>query len=149
MDVDGLPDVAEVECPRGADRGHRTPGREQRVHLRFSDDEHRDVREAAVRAGVTVAGFCADAAFAVARGTGAAGTLAEAASRHAELGQVQRELFAARTAVIRTGTNLNQAVAALNATGTAPVWLDRAVARCERALDQLDAVAANIHRHLR
>ncbi|MFB9187119.1 hypothetical protein ACFFX1_54115 [Dactylosporangium sucinum] len=69
-------------------------------------------------------------------------------TRH-ELAELQRDLFAARTAVIRTGTNLNQAVAALNATDEAPVWLGLAVARCERALGQLDAVVGEVDRRLR
>jgi hypothetical protein len=66
-----------------------------------------------------------------------------------ELAELQRELFAARTAVIRTGTNLNQATAALNATGEAPAWLDRAVERCGQSLRQLDAVTVEIDRRLR
>ena len=47
------------------------------------------------------------------------------------------------------GTNLNQAVAALNATGQAPVWLERAVALSATAAERLDAVVSRIHRRLR
>ena len=46
-----------------------------------------------------------------------------------ELAELQRELFTARNAVNQTGVNLNQAVAALNATGQPPVWLEHAVSR--------------------
>lgn len=147
-------DVATAERAtvpvRGADRRHRSPGREFRVNLRFDAGEHHDVVIAAVRAGLTSTGFCADAALAAARGIAAPGGLMRGVGvTRQELAGLQRELFAARTAVIRTGTNLNQAVAVLNATGVAPVWLDHAVARCDRWLDQLDAVVGDIDRRLR
>lgn len=56
------------------------------------------------------------------------------------------KLMASETQLRRVGTNLNQAVAELNTTGRAPVWLaevvgkvDRAVARNEEAADELAA----------
>jgi hypothetical protein len=135
---------------RGSDRRHQFPGRKQRVNLRFDANEHRDVATAAARSGLTPAGFCANAAVAAARGAAAPGGLVcgTGVTRY-ELAELQRDLFAARTAVIRTGTNLNQATAALNATGEAPAWLDQAVRRCERSLGQLDAVVAEVDRRLR
>jgi len=139
-----------VPVVRGSDRRHQFPGRQQRVNLRFDANEHREVASAAARSGLTPAGFCANAALAAARGTTAPGSLvAGAGVTRYELAELQRELFAARTAVIRTGTNLNQATAALNATGEAPAWLDHAVKRCERSLDQLDAIVSDIDRRLR
>jgi hypothetical protein len=99
---------------------------------------------------MTPTGFCADAALAAARGTNGPSALANGGGiTRAELAALQRDLFAARTAVGRVGTNLNQAVAALNATGEPPVWLGRAVARCCRVLEQVDAAAAAIDRRLR
>ena len=99
---------------------------------------------------MTVTGFCALAALAVARRESAA--LGEAGDGSGigveELAEMQRELFAARNAVNRTGVNLNQAVAQLNATGQPPVWLEHAVNRVTRAVDQVDAVAAQIHRRV-
>ncbi|GAA4733867.1 hypothetical protein [Phytohabitans rumicis] len=135
---------------RGSDRRHQFPGRHQRVNLRLDATEYQDVAAAAARSGVTPAGFSANSALAAARGTAAPGSLVSGTrvTRY-ELAEVQRKLFAARTAVIRTGTNLNQATAALNATGEPPAWLDRAVKRCERSLDQLDALVADIDRRLR
>lgn len=65
-----------------------------------------------------------------------------------ELAALQRELFAARTAVNRTGVNLNQAVAALNATGQPPAWLEHAVNRVTRAVAEVDTVVAQLHRRL-
>ncbi|GIJ29489.1 hypothetical protein Vqi01_46510 [Micromonospora qiuiae] len=135
---------------RGVDRRHQFPGRQHRINLRLDDTEHRDIVTAAARTGLTPTGFCANAALAAARGTTAPGSLITGTGvTRAELAAVQRELFAARTAVVRTGTNLNQATAALNATGETPVWLDHAVKRCERAIDRLDAVVAEIHQRLR
>ena len=149
--VDALGDTASAEprTAKGSDRRHQFPGRRQRVNLRFDDYEHRDVQLAAARAGLTTTGFCAHAALAAARGTAAPGGLISGTGvTRAELAALQRELFAARTAIVRTGTNLNQAMAAFNATGEAPGWLGRAVKRCERSLDLLDAIVTEIDRRL-
>lgn len=64
------------------------------------------------------------------------------------LAQAQVELAALRTAVVRVGTNLNQAVAALHATGEAPVWLGQVVEQCGRALAAIDDAASRLHRRL-
>jgi hypothetical protein len=65
------------------------------------------------------------------------------------LAELQVELFDARVAVGRIGTNLNQGVAALNATGVAPDWLPKAAALCERRMARIDVVVGLIHRRLR
>ncbi|HEU4422778.1 MAG TPA: hypothetical protein VFR67_09610 [Pilimelia sp.] len=65
------------------------------------------------------------------------------------MARLQAELFDARVAVVRIGTNLNQAVAALHATGEAPDWLPRVAAACERRMARLDAVIARVDRRLR
>ncbi|WP_213454912.1 hypothetical protein [Rhizomonospora bruguierae] len=149
MDTRTRAATGDTPSPRGADRRHQFPGRRQRINLRLDDTEHGDVVAAASRAGLTPTGFCADAALAAARGNTAPGSLiAGTGVTRAELATLQRELFAARTAITRTGTNLNQATAALNATGEAPVWLDHAVRRCVQALDKLDALVADIDRRL-
>ena len=64
------------------------------------------------------------------------------------LAEVQVELATLRTAVVRVGTNLNQAVAALHATGEAPVWLRHVVEQCGRALAAVDDAASRVHRRL-
>jgi hypothetical protein len=74
--------------------------------------------------------------------------LADAQYRE-ELARLQRQLFASRTAVVRFGTNVNQAVAALNATAEAPEWMDRAVALAGKSIQQLDEVIAEVDRRLR
>jgi hypothetical protein len=58
------------------------------------------------------------------------------------------ELNHARTLVGRFGTNVNQAVAALHATGEAPLALGRAVEVCTRAADRLDQVVSRLQRRL-
>jgi hypothetical protein len=98
---------------------------------------------------MTVTGFCALAALAVARRRlGEPGRVGEAPAGVEDLAELQRELFAARNAVNRTGVNLNQAVAALNSTGRPPVWLEHAVQRVRRAVAEVDTVVPRIHRRL-
>lgn len=129
--------------PRG------TSVRDQRLTPRFTEAELSAIQAAADAAQMTVTGFCALAALAVARRTpGEPGNAGEAPAGVEELAELQRELFAARTAVNRTGVNLNQAVAQLNSTGAPPVWLQHAVQRVTRAVAEVDTVVARIHRRL-
>jgi len=116
-----------------------------RLTPRFSDEELDAIRDAAEAADMTLTGFCALAALAVARRQFAA---APSGPSRDELADLQRQLFAARVAVNRVGVNLNQAVAELNTTGAAPVWLKQAVARSVRAVEELDVVVSLIHRQL-
>lgn len=141
--------LAEPSAPRGSDRRHTFPGRQRRINLRFGPEEERAVDAAAARCGMTPTGFCADAALAVARNLAAPGDNRAGGVTQAELAGLQRDLFATRTAVGRVGTNLNQAVAQFNATGEPPVWLDRVVAICGRALEAVDAATSAVHRRMR
>jgi hypothetical protein len=127
-----------------ASRDRRTPRRSHRINPSFSPAEYADIVAAAHREGLTPTGFCARAALAVARGAPA-----PERARFEALAALQAELFDARTAVVRTGVNLNQAVAALNTTGSPPPWLVRATQHCERSLQGLDDVVDAIHRRLR
>ena len=123
--------------------------RDQRLTPRFTEAELSAIRGAAEAAQMTLTGFFALAALAVARRRrGEAGRAGEAPAGVKELAELQRELFAARNAVNRTGVNLNQAVAALNSTGQPPVWLERAVSRVVDAVGEVDTVVARIHRRL-
>ncbi|WP_189082739.1 hypothetical protein, partial [Mangrovihabitans endophyticus] len=101
---------------------------------------------AAAAAGLTPTGFLAEAGLAAARGIERPAGLDPLREALAEL---QAELFDVRTAVGRIGTNLNQAVAALNATGTAPDWLARAAALCEQRMARVDETIALVDRQLR
>lgn len=129
---------------RGRDRQHRFPGREYRLTPRFARDELADIEAAAAAVGMTPTGFCAEAAASTARGIRSAALNADRAT----FADLQTALFEARVAVGRIGTNLNQAVAALNATGVAPEWLERAAVLCERRLARLDEVIGRVDRRL-
>ena len=61
---------------------------------------------------------------------------------------VLEELVQARLALRRYGVNVNQAVAALNSGGQAPVWLEQAVAGSDRAVARVDAATAALTRRL-
>jgi hypothetical protein len=123
----------------------RAPGRGRTAA--FTDAEYAALAAAARRVGLTPTGFCAQAALAATTDPGLTSPggpdpRVEAAA------QVQVELAALRAAVTRVGTNLNQAVAALNARGEAPVWLRHVVEQCGRALGAVDEAASRVHRRL-
>jgi hypothetical protein len=94
--------------------------RDRRLTPRFTEAELSAIQAAADAAQMTVTGFCALAALAVARRRPGEGRAGEAPARAEELAELQRELFAARNAANRTGVNLNQAVAQLNSASRAP-----------------------------
>jgi len=97
---------------------HRFPARGRRITARLDDTELAAIELAAGRAGLTPTGYV--------------GALAE--------------LMAARTQLRRFGTNVNQAVAALHATGEAPEWLAQAVGVTARAMRRVDAAAEALMR---
>ena len=120
--------------------------RRWRISPSFNDDEHAAITSAATRMGLTPTGYVATAALAAARQHGG---VVVGEERLEQLAGLQAELFDARTALNRVGGNLNQAVAALNATGQAPVWLASAVRLVVRAITALDQVVTKIDRRLR
>jgi hypothetical protein len=133
----------------GRDRRHQSPRRRRTVAAAFTDAEYAALAAAARRVGLTPTGFCAQAALASAESP-ANGTLPPigADPRMEALAQTQVELAALRTAVVRVGTNLNQAVAAMQAKGEAPVWLRHVVEQCGRALAAIDDTASQLHGRL-
>jgi hypothetical protein len=150
------PHTAHRTVPRaraGRDRDHQFPGRGWRAGPSFNDDERAAIVTAAKQADLTPTGFIAHAALAHARGecatgTGAGGGAASGGDGYETLRQVLGELFETRTALNRVGTNLNQAVAALNATGQPPVWLADAVRLVTRAVTTVDETASGVGRRL-
>jgi hypothetical protein len=111
------------------------------MNLRLDEAEYEVLYAAAARVGLTPTGYAAAAAVAAARG----GSVADQAS----LRNVQLELMQAHTQLRRFSTNVNQAVAALNATGQAPEWLESAVALCRRVSQRLFELIERIDRQLR
>ncbi|MEN3308857.1 MAG: hypothetical protein V7603_5059 [Micromonosporaceae bacterium] len=137
--------AARVRGAGGRDRTHHRPGRPHRVNARFNAGELAELAAAATAVGMTPTGFVAEAALAAARGV----PPASLDPTRENLAALQAELFDARVAVGRIGTNLNQAVTSLNATGDAPDWLARAAALCERRMQRLDDVIAAVDGQLR
>lgn len=134
---------AEVGGQRLRQRAHRAPGRRRAVKVLYDDAEYALVRAAAAMVGLTPTGFVAGAGVAAA---------SPAAGQSGPVGAVDRavlaELMAARTQVRRVGTNLNQALVVLHATGVAPGWLRVAVDRCEHAVQRLDGVTLALAQRL-
>jgi hypothetical protein len=138
----------KVGAPRaGRDRRHESPRRSRHITAAFTDAEYAAIATAARRVGLTPTGFCAHVAFAAAT-TGVTAPAGLADPRVEALAQLQGELAALRTSVVRIGTNLNQAVAVLNTRGEAPVWLRHVVEQCGRALGAVDDAASRVHRRL-
>ena len=133
-------DAAQLTRPRGRDRTHRGLGRPHRLNARLSDAELAEIETAAAAAGMTPTGFLTEAGLAAARG--APPTSLD--PMRESLALLEVELFDARVAVGRIGTNLNQAVAALNVTGQAPAWLERVAWLCEQRMLRVDAVISRI-----
>ena len=153
-EVDGVGQVAEVNGNgvaelelAGRRRDSDVTRRNCRLTPRFSAMEKAEIELAAASVGMTVTGFCAEAALTAARRM----PMSYGAAQDREaLARLQRQLFEARTAVNRFGNNVNQAVAALHATGQPPVEaLAHATALCTRAVRNLDLLVDELHRRLR
>jgi hypothetical protein len=149
--VEGV-DVADAKAHAddflpGRRRGRDGTRRLLRLTPRLSVQERAEVDAAAEALGMSVNGFAAEAVLAVARRLPM--SYGAALDREA-LARLQRELFAARTAVNRFGSNVNQAVAALHSTGQLPMEaLTHATALCSRAVHHLDGLIDEVHRRLR
>jgi hypothetical protein len=148
----------------GRYRPHEFPARPCRIAPSFTAEEYEAIAKAAARVGLTPTGFCAQSAIAAASpppphtGPAATGDGAHAGGnrsgpagrdeRREALASAQAELAETRIAVVRIGTNLNQAVRILNTTGEAPVWLRHVAEICARALRGVDEAASRVHRLL-
>jgi len=132
--------------PGRARRRRARDGLTEMLRPRFTPAERVEVDAAAASAGMSTSRFCAEAALAAARGTP---MMLSAAQDREALARLQRQLFDARSAVVRFGTNVNQAGVALNSTGEAPPWLERAAAMVARSVRQLDDVIGKVDRRLR
>jgi hypothetical protein len=129
-------DEVEASSTLVRHRRHHFPARNHVVKVRYDDREHAALAAAAERAGLTVAGFLASAGLSVA---GEGPPPSQAADR-----ELLGELLRLRLAIRRYAVNVNQAVAALNSTGEAPVWLSRAVAGAHQAVLSADAATRRV-----
>jgi hypothetical protein len=110
------------------------------VEFTLTEGEFADLDSAASLAGLSRGAYAAQAALAVARGGGSrAGVL---------LREALVELMTAAGLVRRAGTNLNQAVARLNATGQRGDDLLPAAQFCVRVIRRLDEAAEHVRRNI-
>jgi hypothetical protein len=128
--------------PRRSRRSRQPAPRGRTVRFDLSESEFADLEAAAARAGVARGAFAADAALAVARGTIATGP-------GDGLRDVLAELIRAAGLVRRIGTNLNQAVARLHATGQRSADLVPYAAESIRRAEHLDDIAEQVRNALR
>ncbi|MFI5959713.1 plasmid mobilization protein [Cryptosporangium sp. NPDC051539] len=127
---------------RGRDRRHRSPARTNRVNVRLNDDEFAAVSRAASESGLTASGYCAEVALAAAREESSSGI------DRLIFRRLGRDLFAARAAVNKFGSNVNQVAAAFNSTGVLPEYAQAAIDVCRRSVERVDAVLAELRRLL-
>src|SRR5260221_7205914 len=115
-------------------RSRQTVSRPRVVQFSLTEEEFEEVSQAAERSGLARGAFAAEAALASARGGEARGW------------SPVREGMAAGGLGRRAGTNLNQAVAKLNATGQAGADLLPAAQFCARVIRRLDETAEQLRR---
>ena len=119
-------------------RARQVVPRPRVVQFSMTGEEFGGVSEAAERSGLARGAFAAEAVLASARGA-SAGTCSP-------VREALVELMSAAGLVRRIGTNLNQAVARLNATGQRGEDLLPAAEFCVRVIRRLDTAAEQLRR---
>jgi uncharacterized protein (DUF1778 family) len=119
---------------------HPDGKRDRRVAIAVDEPEHDLLAAAARGEGLTMSAYVADRALAAARGTPSAAT--------APLREALADLIRATVQVQKAGTNLNQAVAALNATGQPPGNLIPYARYTASVIRRLDETVARVARLL-
>jgi hypothetical protein len=117
-------------------RSRQVVSRRRVVQFSLTEEEYAEVRRAAERAGLARGAFAAEAALASARGT--------EARAGSPLREALVEVIAAAGLVRRVGTDLNEAVARLNATGQRGEDLLPAAQFCVRVIRRLDETAEQL-----
>jgi hypothetical protein len=121
-------------------RSRQRVPRPRTVQFSLSEEEFVEVSEAAARSGLARGAFAAEATLATARGT--------QARVWSPLRAALADLMVAAGLVRRTGINLNQAVARLNATGEGGDDLAPAAQFCIRVIRRLDEAAEQVRRNI-
>jgi hypothetical protein len=121
-------------------RSRQAAPRPRVVKFFLTEEELAELDRAADSAGLARGAFAAEAALAAARGRPSP---ASSTAREALV-----EVMTAAGLVRRAGTNLNQAVAKLNATGQAGEDLVPAVRFCVRVIRRLDETAEQLRRSI-
>ena len=137
------PRVRRQRAPRARQRPRQSP-ENKRLHqpnTLFNDEEFALIKSAAARCNLSVAGFLARSALAAAR------DLDRTSAEIADEREVITALFDSRRRLGWAGSNLNQAVKALNPGAKAP-QLEAAIAAVRRAADTAHEAASRlIERH--
>jgi hypothetical protein len=131
---------ARTRARRGRYRTKQPEARGRFVKLTLNEGEHDLLRAGAAVTGLTPAGFATEAALAAARKA--------APPAGSPLRDLLVELMQDRRQVQRIGTNLNQAVAKLNAIGADSGNLPQYAEACLRVARRLEETAAHVRRRL-
>ena len=119
-------------------RSRQAVSRPKVVQFSLTEEEFAEVSQAAERSGLARGAYAAEAALASARGT--------QARMLSPMREALEEVITAAGLVRRAGTNLNQAVAKLNATGQRGDDLVPAAQFCARVIRRLDDTAEQLRR---
>ena len=119
-------------------RSREPVSRAKVVQFSLTEEEFEEVSVAAARAGLARGAFAADVTLAAARGI--------QSTAGSPVRDALAELITAAGLVRRVGTNLNQAVARLNATGQRGDDLLPAAHFCVRVIRRLDEAAEQLRR---
>ncbi|MFI7351940.1 plasmid mobilization protein [Streptomyces sp. NPDC049936] len=136
------PRVPRQRAPRARQRPRQSPEK-KRLHqpnARFNDDEYALIKSAAAQCNLSVAGFLARSALAAARG------LSRTSAEIADEREVITALFDSRRRLGWAGSNLNQAVKALNSGADVP-HLEATIAAVRRAADTAHQAATRLIEH--
>ena len=121
-------------------RSHQPVKRSRTVRFDLTEDEYAELSAAAAQAGLAKGAYAAETALAAARGA--------PAPSDSPLREALVELMRAAGLVRRIGTNLNQAVAKLNATGQRSGDLIPYAAESVRRARKLDEAAEQLRKAL-
>ena len=135
-----VPDARLAQATAAGRRSREAARRGRRVEFTLTDGEFADLDTAAQLAGLSRGAYAAQAALAVARGGGSRAGV--------PLREALVELMTAAGLVRRVGTNLNQAVARLNATGQRGDDLLPAAQFCVCVIRRLDEAAEHVRRNV-
>jgi uncharacterized protein (DUF1778 family) len=138
--------MSEATEPHPSTAGQRRRTRQQgrsrscRIAISVDELEQAELEQAARSEGLTLSAFVADNALAAARRSIPKAT--------APLREALTELIRATVQVQKVGTNLNQAVAALNATGQPPGNLIQYARYATTVIEKLDQIANKVAQRL-
>jgi FAD/FMN-containing dehydrogenase len=129
-----------VAVGSGRRRSRQVVSRPKVVQFSLTEEEFAEVSEAAARSGLARGAFAAGVTLAAARSGQVGGGV--------PLREALVEMMTAAGLVRRIGTNLNQAVARLNATGHRSDDLLSAAQFCVRVIRRLDETAEQLRRSI-